>query len=136
MTIVYSKLNTIYILLLTFELSRAKNTQKAIFYLYMGFRENLKEELTYQDITVKELSLKTGISKHTIDHYLTKNGSQPQAEIAVKIAQALNVSVEYLVLGKDMKPSKSQRNIKELTKKIISLSDRDYDFIKRIVNKL
>ncbi len=99
----------------------------------MGFRENLKEELTYQDITVKELSLRTGISKHTIDHYLTKNGSQPQAELAVKIAQALNVSVEFLVIGKDPKP---QRNVKEIMKKISSLSDRDYDFVRRIVSKL
>ncbi|MBO4437761.1 MAG: helix-turn-helix transcriptional regulator [Spirochaetaceae bacterium] len=102
----------------------------------MGFRENLKDELTYQDITVKELSDRTGISKHTIDHYLTKNGSQPQAELAVKIAQALNVSVESLVLGKDFETPKKKRNIQELNKKLESLSDRDYDFVNRIVSKL
>ncbi|MBQ4497092.1 MAG: helix-turn-helix transcriptional regulator [Spirochaetaceae bacterium] len=102
----------------------------------MGFRENLKDELTYQDITVKELSDRTGISKHTIDHYLTKNGSQPQAELAVKIAQALNVSVESLVLGKDFAAPKKARNIQELASKLSALSDKDYDFVKRLVNLL
>ena len=81
--------------------SQALNISISQYSINMGFRENLKDELTYQDITVKELSARTGISKHTIDHYLTKNGSQPQVELAVKIAQALNVSVESLVLGKD-----------------------------------
>lgn len=104
--------------------------------VYMGFRENLKDELTYQDITVKELSSRTGISKHTIDHYLTKNGSQPQAELAVKIAQALNVTVESLVLGKNYESPKKERNLQELNKKLESLSDRDYEFINRIVSKL
>ena len=102
----------------------------------MGFRENLKDELTYQDITVKELSQRTGISKHTIDHYLTINGSQPQAELAVKIAQALNVSVESLVLGHESTTTKIPRNVQELTEKLSSLSDKDYDFVKRIINLL
>lgn len=35
----------------------------------------------------------------TIDNYLRENTSQPTAENAVKIAQALGVSVEYLVTG-------------------------------------
>ena len=103
----------------------------------MSFRENLKDELTYQDMTVKELANKTGISKHTIDHYLTTNGSQPQAELAVKIAKALNVSVEYLVLGKSESET-STENIKRLPtiKKIERLSDADFNFIERIVNNL
>ena len=102
----------------------------------MGFREHLKDELTYQDITVKELSERTGISKHTIDHYLTKNGSQPQAELAVKIAQALNVSVESLVIGKHSESPKIERNPNELIEKLFQISDCDYEFIKRIVNLL
>ena len=38
----------------------------------MGFRENLKDELKYQDIRVKELADRTGISKRAIDHYLAE----------------------------------------------------------------
>jgi transcriptional regulator with XRE-family HTH domain len=65
----------------------------------MGFRENLKEELLYSGLLVKELSKKSGINKRTIDKYLTEHGSLPSADAAVKIARALGVSAEYLVTG-------------------------------------
>lgn len=80
------------------------------YHVKMGFRENLKEELIYQDIQIKELAQKTGISKNTISNYLTINGNLPNIESAVKIAQALGVSVEFLVTGLDRnsKPKKPQ----------------------------
>jgi transcriptional regulator with XRE-family HTH domain len=65
----------------------------------MGFRENLKSELAYQDMLVKELAAVTGISRHTIDNYLNVRARIPTANVAVKIARALGVSVEYLVTG-------------------------------------
>ena len=65
----------------------------------MGFAENVKFEMDFQDIQIKELSLKTGISKNTLDKYLFGKKVQPGVENAVKIAKALGVSVEYLVLG-------------------------------------
>jgi transcriptional regulator with XRE-family HTH domain len=65
----------------------------------MGFKENLKSELTYQGMLVKELSALSGIKKHTIDNYLNTHNSIPSAEAAVSIARALGVSVEYLVTG-------------------------------------
>ena len=106
----------------------------------MGFRENLKEELTYQDIKVKELAEKTGISKHTLDHYLTKNGSQPQVELAVKIAQALNVSVEYLVLGAEPAQNGATADAGPQREKVIAkikqLPDEDFAFVQRLVNLL
>ena len=66
----------------------------------MAFRENLKSELEFKNMKVKELSEKTGISRRTIDQYLSAAAKMPSAENAVKIAQALGVSVEYLVTGK------------------------------------
>ena len=76
----------------------------------MGFRENLKEELNYQDIQIKELAQRTGLSKNTIANYLTVNGNLPNIESAVKIAQALGVSVEFLVTGEEveLEPRKAQ----------------------------
>ena len=65
----------------------------------MGFRENLKLELSYSGMLVKELAAKTGIKKHTIDNYLSVRGRMPAADIAVRIARALGVSVEYLIEG-------------------------------------
>ena len=72
-----------------------------------SFRENLRSELDFQGLTVKELSAKTGIIKGTLDNYLGVRASIPPADIAVKIAQALNVSVEYLVTGKYEKSKSS-----------------------------
>jgi len=63
----------------------------------MGFRENLKAELHYSGILVKELAAQTGIKKHTIDNYLSVRGRMPAADVAVRIAHALGVTVEYLV---------------------------------------
>jgi transcriptional regulator with XRE-family HTH domain len=67
----------------------------------MGFRENLKSELAYADMPVKKLSAKSGINERTIGSYLRENAAMPSAEAEVSIAQALGVSVEYLVTGRD-----------------------------------
>jgi transcriptional regulator with XRE-family HTH domain len=65
----------------------------------MGFRENLKAELSYADMKVKELAALSGVKKQTIDSYLRETKSTPSVDAAVSIARALGVSVEYLVTG-------------------------------------
>lgn len=67
----------------------------------MGFRENLKAELSYSGLLVKELAAQTGLKKHTIDNYLSVRGRMPAADVAVRIAKVLGVSVEYLVTGQE-----------------------------------
>jgi len=69
------------------------------YYSIMGFNENLKGELEYKGMPVKELSHKTGIPKKTIDKYLLSKSSMPPADKAVLIAKTLDVTVEYLVTG-------------------------------------
>lgn len=61
------------------------------------FRDNLKEQIEYKGLIVKELAARSGVSKRTIDTYLDKRGVIPNAEIAVKLAKALDTTVEYLV---------------------------------------
>jgi len=73
----------------------------------MGFKENLKSELAYQDMMVKELASLSGISKHTLDNYLNVRGYMPSADVAVKIAHVLGVTVEYLVTGEENPLGKS-----------------------------
>jgi len=75
--------------------------------ILMGFKENLKSELSYKGMLVKELATASGISKHTLDNYLNVRGYMPSADAAVKIAHALGVSVEYLVTGEEGRPDKS-----------------------------
>jgi transcriptional regulator with XRE-family HTH domain len=71
----------------------------SVFYKLMYFRENLKAELSYSGLLVKELAGRAGLKKHTIDNYLSTRGRMPAADVAVKIARVLGVSVEYLVTG-------------------------------------
>jgi transcriptional regulator with XRE-family HTH domain len=91
----------------------------------MGFRENLKEELTYKNMMVKELSALSGVNKRSIDTYLREKGSIPSADAAVKIAQTLGVSVEYLVTGRDAKIEKNRNSeIYDLIQ-VIEIMDKD-----------
>ena len=76
------------------------------------FRHNLRDELDFQCLTVKELSAKTGIPKPTLDCYLGTRSTMPPADIAVRIAKALNVSVEFLVTG-EKNSEKLKNNQKE-----------------------
>ena len=63
------------------------------------FRETLRSEMDFQDVKVKELAQKTKISQRTLEGYLSARGSIPPADVAVKIASALGVTVEYLITG-------------------------------------
>lgn len=67
----------------------------------MSFASNLRDTLDMRGMEIKQLASKTGISKNTIDNYLSGQKSLPNAENAVLIAKALNVSVEFLVTGKN-----------------------------------
>jgi transcriptional regulator with XRE-family HTH domain len=66
-----------------------------------SFRRNLREELDYQDLTVKELAAKSDVSKGALDTYLGRQASIPPADVSVRIANALGVTVEYLVKGQE-----------------------------------
>jgi transcriptional regulator with XRE-family HTH domain len=78
----------------------------------MGFRENLKTELDYNDLSVKELAALSGVHKRAIDNYLkTINAAMPAADAAVKIARVLGVTVEYLVMGEESPPVQEIRRI-------------------------
>ena len=63
------------------------------------FRDNLKDLIEYKDLRTKELSVLTGINKRTLDSYLDSRAIIPNAEIAVKLAHALDTTVEFLVTG-------------------------------------
>nr|WP_318660702.1 helix-turn-helix transcriptional regulator [uncultured Treponema sp.] len=79
------------------------------------FKKILRSELDFQDIRVKELSARTGISPRTLEGYLGARGSIPPADVAFKIAQALNVSVEYLVTGNALYNESAQKEIPKNT---------------------
>ncbi len=88
-----------------------------------NFRKNLRSELDYNLFTVKELSEKTGISKSTLECYLGQRETLPSVESAVKIAQALNVTVEYLVTGKQQNTTDFEKQYKAYSDILKDLSD-------------
>lgn len=104
----------------------------------MGFKENLKDELSYKGMSSKELANLTGISQGSISNYLKENSSIPSADVAVKIANALNVSVEYLVSGKNSQIYKKEYSaeIKTISDIIEKLSEHDKKIVAALVNIL
>ena len=93
--------------------------------------------MKYQDIRVKELAEKTGISKRAIDHYLAEKYTEPTAETAVKIAKELGVSVEYLVTGKSSEvPEIIKPEIIDLIRDMKHLPEKDINFVKEMVRRL
>ena len=74
-----------------------------------SFRENLRSELNFQGITVKELSARTGIPIATLDCYIGTRATIPSVEAAFKIARALRVSIEYLVIGEEISKKNPQK---------------------------
>ncbi|MCL2380759.1 MAG: helix-turn-helix domain-containing protein [Treponema sp.] len=95
------------------------------------FKTNLRAELDYLDLTVKELSVKTGIAKGTLDCYLGARASMPPADIAAKIAGALGVTVEYLVQGGEAKRQEkvSGYYIKSINQLLTELGEKDVETI-------
>ena len=78
-----------------------------------NFRENLRNELNFQGLTIKELSARTGIPVASLDCYLGTRATIPSVDAAFKIAQALKVSIDYLVTGDTIiktNPSKKKRS--------------------------
>ena len=89
----------------------------------MGFRENLKSVLDESGMPVKELAAKSGIKKNTIDQYLSARSQLPSVETGVKIAQALGVSVEYLVTGEE-KQNNAIQNLSKTSRQIIHYAEK------------
>lgn len=102
----------------------------------MSFAENLKEMLDSKDIEIKELSHGTGISKNTIDNYLSGQKSIPNAENAVKIAKFLGTTVEFLVEGSDLNFKKQNNDFAQLIFNLNHLKKEDFEAINKIVKSL
>jgi transcriptional regulator with XRE-family HTH domain len=99
----------------------------------MGFKENLKSELTFSGMLVKELAAKSGVNKYSLDNYLNARGQIPSIEVGYRIARALGVSVEYLVTGAESKDSeetvKSNTDIRIIARLAEQLDDENRKFV-------
>ncbi len=97
----------------------------------------MHNELVFQDVQIKELAARTGIKKSTLDKYLSGKKSQPSVENAVKIAESLNVTVEYLVKGSNLSSEKLKpllsAEYRSLVEHYTQLSDANKQTIQELV---
>ncbi|WP_296853080.1 helix-turn-helix transcriptional regulator [Treponema sp.] len=93
----------------------------------MTFADRLREEIEFQGLTRKELAYRADIKQRALDMYLGTQASMPPADVAVRMAKVLDVSVEYLVTGEE-RPQKEFHS-KEKYKKI----EKDFEKISRPV---
>lgn len=104
----------------------------------MGFKENLRDEISYQGLMIKELAAKAGLNAGSVSNYLKENSSIPSADVAVKLADALNVSVEYLVNGKNLlkNEKKYSLEIRKIADKLESMSERDRKIVGDLIDSI
>ena len=80
----------------------------------LDFWLRVKERLDYQYSTQRELAAKINESYNTLQSWINRD-RLPNAEQAVKIADSLNTSVEFLVTGK----SNNRKNDHSKTVKLL-----------------
>jgi len=92
----------------------------------MDYFERVKEEMSFQGLTQKELSDKTGISINTIRGWFSKK-VLPDLESAYKIAQVLKQPLEYLINGDIFQPNNFHLPTREikLIENYRKLNERD-----------
>lgn len=83
----------------------------------MDFKTRLKEEIEYVGIQYKELAAKANVKLRSLFSYVAAQPSMPPADVAVRIARALDVSVEYLVEGTSPKQAENLEIHANLSKK-------------------
>lgn len=78
------------------------------------FVERLESILKEKGITKTELANKIGIRRPTLSEW-KKNGAIPAGDVCVKIAEYLDVDVEYLITGKHKKLDREKENGEDKT---------------------
>lgn len=102
----------------------------------MDFKTRLKEEMEYKWFQHKELAAKANIKPRALLTYVATNPSMPPADVAVKIAKALDVSVEYLVTGEDLLHNSKYAEIQEIVNDLSCLNKEQLSTIKKMIHAL
>lgn len=99
----------------------------------MDFKSRLKDAMEYAGIRHKELSERAGVTQRALLTYVSATPSMPPADVAVRIAKVLGVTVEYLVCGENpaSPPEDLRRRIK---RQVAAVIDDIFDEEKRVVS--
>lgn len=100
--------------------------------------------MTIRGVTTKELAAATGISENTLNSYLKTSGSLPDIEKGLAIANALNVTVSFLVHGiqdssealKDKLMVQNFYNYSHIVNKIIKIPEQKRSSVEKLITDL
>ena len=73
----------------------------------MNFWKNVDYVREYREMTRKELAYQADFSIASFSTGIKRN-SIPAADVAYRISKVLDVSIEYLLTGKNLKPDEKQ----------------------------
>ncbi|MBP3365645.1 MAG: helix-turn-helix domain-containing protein [Treponema sp.] len=100
----------------------------------MDFRTRLRDQIDYLGLHDKEVASRAGITKRAIDTYVGARACMPAADIAVRLAKVLGVSVEWLVTGEP--EAYPDNTIQELIRCFSRLSDHDKKLLLALTKSL
>lgn len=83
-----------------------------------GFLQRVLEEMDFLQVSKAELSRAIEVPDPTVRSWFTKD-SIPAADTALKIADFLNVPLEYLVTGKKDAPKKNKGELSDFEKNLL-----------------
>lgn len=90
----------------------------------MSFKENLKEAMYCKNLTTVQLAALTDINSGTISSYLKTKNSMPPVDKALKLAKALDVSVDFLVNGFEEKTESSIQQKSPFSIEVFKIAQR------------
>jgi len=93
-----------------------------------SFWEMVKNEVERQQTSFEWLYRKTQIPKGTFSSWKNRN-IIPRADEALRIAEALKVSVEYLLTGADSQKKPSNPAVNEISETVTFFDDNDLQTI-------
>lgn len=109
----------------------------------MSFNENLKEAMYCKNLTTVQLAALSGINAGTISNYLKTKGSMPPVDKALKLAKALNVSIDFLVNGFEEKAESSIQQkspfpieVFKIAQKMADLEKDELSIVSNMINLL
>ena len=83
-----------------------------------GFLQRVIEEMDFLQVSKAELSRAIDVPDSTVRSWFKKD-SIPAADTALRIADFLNVSLEYLVTGKKNESKKSKTELSDFEKNLL-----------------
>lgn len=91
-----------------------------------------REEL---NLTLEQLAERIGSTKSYVWELENKDGARPSAEKVFRLAEALDVTAEYLMDDKQTKPKAKDADL-VLFRKLQKLDQRDKDLLQRFIASL